>query len=91
MSKIWIIIGCFNLGVAAGYGLHFFSLIIPWWGVQTIILGWLMIMLILTAIWIGDEVFIRWLEGKISRQEYYLTVSIITISLILGVLRWVLA
>lgn len=91
MSKIWIIIGCFNLGVAAGYGLHFLSLIMNWWGVQTIILGWLIMMLILACIWIGDEVFIKWLSDKISPKEYYLTVSIITISVILGVLRWVLA
>ena len=91
MSKFWILSGCFFIGVSASYGLHFLSVIIPWWGVKTIILGWLLFLVLIACLWCFDEVFINWTKSIASASEYYLIISIATFSIIFGAITWVLA
>ncbi|NES64216.1 MAG: hypothetical protein F6K24_02575 [Okeania sp. SIO2D1] len=91
MSKIWIICGCFQLGIAASYGLHFLSLILPWWGLETIFIGWLFFIGLIVGLWSFDDVFIKWVKSKVSDKEYYFLISLFSLAIILGVLRWVLA
>ena len=91
MGKIWFSIGLFQLGMAAGYGLHFLSVIVPWWGIKTIILGWLLLVVLIACLWCFDEVFINWTKSIASASEYYLIISIATFSIIFGAITWVLA
>ena len=91
MGKIWFSIGLFQLGMAAGYGLHFLSVIIPWWGIKTIILGWLLFIVSIACLWCFDDVLVEWVKSKVTIKEYYLFVSTITLSIVLGAIRWVLA
>lgn len=91
MSRFWILSGCFLIGTSASYGLHFLSVIIPWWGVETVFLGWLLFIVLIACLWGFDEVLVEWFKSKVTTKEYYLFVSTISLSIALGVIRWVLA
>ena len=91
MGRVWILSGCFLVGISASYGLHFLSVIIPWWGVKTIILGWVLFIVFIACLWCFDDVLVQWVKSKVSNKEYYLFISTITLSIVLGAIRWVLA